>query len=170
LMMGTRSGSVDPGILIHLLRQQGCSAEKLNEVLNRDSGLYGVSGVSGNMREVLTAMAKGNPRAKLAFDVYVHRLRSGIGAMLATLGGLDALVFAAGVGENAALVRAAACEPFAFLGLKLDREKNARSPADQDVSTADSTVRVLIVRTQEDWAIAQECWSWRRANAPPGAR
>src|SRR5206468_13123073 len=166
----TRSGSVDPGILIHLLRQQGCSAEKLDEVLNRDSGLYGVSGISGNMREVLAAMAKGNPRAKLAFDVYVHRLRSGIGAMLATLGGLDALVFAAGVGENAALVRAAACDPFAFLGLKLDREKNARSPADQDVSTADSAVRVVIVRTQEDWAIAQECWSWRRANAPPGAR
>ncbi|PYV07411.1 MAG: acetate kinase, partial [Acidobacteria bacterium] len=143
LMMGTRSGSVDPGILIHLLRQQGCSAEKLDEVLNRESGLYGVSGVSGNMREVLAAMAKGNPRAKLAFDVYVHRLRSG---------------------------SAAACESFAFLGLKLDREKNARSPADQEVSTADSAVRVLIVRTQEDWAIAQECWSWRRANAPPGAR
>ena len=131
LMMGTRSGSVDPGILIHLLRQRGCSAEKLDQVLNRESGLYGVSGVSGDMREVLAAMAEGNPRAKLAFEIYVHRLRAGIGAMLATLGGLDALVFAAGVGENAALVRAAACESFAFLGLKLDREKNARSPADQ---------------------------------------
>ena len=170
LMMGTRSGSVDPGILIHLLRQRGCSAEKLDQVLNRESGLYGVSGVSGDMREVLAAMAEGNPRAKLAFEIYVHRLRAGIGAMLATLGGLDALVFAAGVGENAALVRAAACESFAFLGLKLDREKNARSPADQEVSTADSAVRVLIVRTQEDWAIAQECWGWLRANAPSRAR
>src|SRR6266571_1890311 len=170
LMMGTRSGSVDPGILIHLLRQRGCSAEKLDQVLNRESGLYGVSGVSGDMREVLAAMAEGNPRAKLAFDVYVHRLRAEIGAMLATLRGLDALGFAAGVGENAPLVRAAACESFAFLGLKLDREKNARSPADQEVSTADSAVRVLIVRTQEDWAIAQECWGWLRANAPLGAR
>ena len=79
-------------------------------------------------------------------------------------------MFAAGVGENAAWVRAAACESFAFLGLKLDREKNARSPADQEVSTADSAVRVLIVRTQEDWAIAQECWGWLRAYAPPGVR
>ena len=170
LMMGTRSGSVDPGILIHLLRQEGSSAEKLNQVLNRESGLYGVSGVSGNMREVLGAMAEGNRRARLAFEIYVHRLRAEIGAMLATLGGLDALVFAAGVGENAVLVRAAACESFAFLGLKLDREKNARSPADQEVSTADSAVRVLIVRTQEDWAIAQECWGWLRAYAPPGVR
>src|SRR5204862_5197738 len=115
LMIGTRTGTIVPGILIHLLRQQGYSAEKLNQVLNRESGLYGVSGVSGDMREVLAAMAEGNPRAKLAFDVYVHRLRAEIGAMLATLGGLDALVFAAGVGENAALVRAAACESFAFL-------------------------------------------------------
>jgi acetate kinase len=78
--------------------------------------------------------------------------------MLAALGRLDALVFAAGIGENAASVRAAACEPFGFLDLKLDTQKNAQSPADQDIATADSAVRVLVVHTQEDWMIAQECW------------
>ncbi len=158
LMMGTRAGSVDPGILIHLLQHEGYSADKLNEVLNLESGLLGVSGVSSDMREVLAAMENGSSRAKLAFEVYVHRLRSEIGAMLAALGGVDALVFTAGVGENAALVREAACEPFGFLGLRLDLEKNARSPADQDIATADSAVRVLIIHAREDWAIARECW------------
>jgi acetate kinase len=110
------------------------------------------------MRQIMAAIAQGNSRAQLAFDIYVHRLRSGIGAMLASLGGLDALVFSAGVGENSAVVRTAACEAFGFLGLKLDPEKNTRSPEDLDIATADSTVRVLVIRTQEDWAIAQECW------------
>lgn len=157
LMMGSRSGSVDPSILIYLLRQ-GMDADKLDEILNRASGLKGISGVSGDMRQIMSAIAEGNPRAQLAFDMYIHRLRSHIGAMLATLGGLDALVFTGGVGENSAAVRAAACEAFEFLGVKLDLEKNAQSPPDQDISAVDSAVRVLIVQAQEDWAIAQECW------------
>ena len=159
LMMGSRSGSVDPGILIHLLRQQGIDADKLDEILNRDSGLKGISGLSGDMRNIQTAIALGNPRAQLAFDIYVHRLRSHIGAMLATLGGMDALVFTGGVGENQPSVRAAACEAFEFLGVKLDLEKNAQSPPDQDIAMADSAVRVLVVQAQEDWAIATECWN-----------
>lgn len=158
LMMGSRSGSVDPGILIHLLQHQGYTAETLDNTLNKASGLQGISGISSDMRQVLSAMAVGNPRAKLAFDIYIHRLRCHIGAMLATLGGLDALVFAAGVGENAAIVRAAACETLGFLNLILDPQKNSQSPADQDIAAADSAVRVVIVHTQEDWAIAQECW------------
>ncbi|MBD2102845.1 acetate kinase [Leptolyngbya sp. FACHB-261] len=158
LMMGSRSGSVDPGILIHLLRQGDYTPDKLDHLLNRASGLQGVSGVSSDMRQIQQAIAEGNGRAQLAFDVYVHRLRAYLGAMLASLGGLDTLVFTAGVGENSAPVRAAVCEAFAFLGLKLDAEKNAQSPADQDIATPDSSVRVLIVHTQEDWAIAQECW------------
>jgi acetate kinase len=160
LMMGTRSGSVDPGILIHLLRQANYSADELDQLLNRSSGLLGISGVSGDLRQVLDAIAQGNQRAQLALDIYVHRLRAAIGAMLASLGGLDALVFTAGVGENAALIRAAACEAFAFLGLKLDRQKNARSPVDEDIATPDSAVRVLIIHTQEDWEIARECCNW----------
>ena len=110
------------------------------------------------MREILSALAQGNSRAKLAFDIYVHRLRFYIGAMLADLAGMDALIFAGGVGENASTVRAAACEAFGFLGLKLNAEKNAQSPGDTDIAAPDSAVRVLIVHTQEDWQIARECW------------
>ncbi|MCA1992652.1 MAG: acetate kinase, partial [Coleofasciculus sp. S288] len=157
LMMGSRSGSVDPGILIHLLRQ-GYDAEKLDEMLNRASGLKGISGVSGDLRQVRVAIDEGNSRAKLALDMYVHSLRRNMGAMLASLGGLDVLVFTGGVGENSAAVRAGACEAFEFLNLKLIPEKNAQSQKDADITAADSAVRVLIVQAQEDWAIAQECW------------
>lgn len=157
LMMGSRSGSVDPGLLIYLLRAHSYTVDQLDQTLNQASGLLGVSGLSADMRQVLAAIEQGHSRAKLAFDIYVHRLRFYIGAMLGALGGLDALVFTAGVGENSPVVRAAACQPFEFLGLKLDPEKNAQSTADQDVATADSSVRVLVVATREEWSIAQEC-------------
>lgn len=162
LMMGSRSGSVDPGILIHLIRQEGYTADQLDQLLNQASGLKGLSGISNDMRQITSAIAAGNSRAKLAVDVYIHRLRSHIGAMLAALGGLDALVFTAGVGEHSAAVRAAACESFEFLGLKLDLEKNQQAYLDQDIATVDSTVRIVVVHTQEDWAIAQECWRLRK--------
>ncbi|MBD2055083.1 acetate kinase [Oculatella sp. FACHB-28] len=158
LMMGTRSGSVDPGILIHLMRQEGYTVDQMDQMLNKESGLKGVSGISADMRQIDQAIAQGNTRAQLAFDIYVHRLRSSIGAMLASLGGLDALIFTAGVGENSAAIRAAACEGFTFLGLNIDAEKNTHSPADQDIATVDSAVRVLVIHTEEDWAIAQQCW------------
>lgn len=157
LMMGTRSGSIDPSILIYLLRQ-GYNAEQLDEMLNKQSGLKGVSGISGDMRQISQAIADENDRAKLAFEMYVHRLRSHIGSMLASLSGLDALVFTAGVGENHPLTRTATCEAFEFLGLKLDSTKNQASPKDADIATPNSTIRVLVVQTQEDWAIAQSSW------------
>ncbi|TMC40478.1 MAG: acetate kinase [Chloroflexi bacterium] len=163
LMMGSRSGSVDPGILIYLMRQKGYSADQLDTMLNKESGLKGVSGVSGDMRAIHEAIGQGNERAKLAFAIYVHRLRSFIGSMIAVLGGLDALVFAGGVGENDAEMRADVCAAFAFLGLHLDPQKNAQSPSDQDIAAAESAVRVLIVSTQEDWSIAKECWRIARA-------
>jgi acetate kinase len=159
IMMGSRSGSVDPGILIHLLRRGECNTvDELDKMLNRASGLQGVSGVSADLRQVMSAIADGNEQAKLALDTYIHRLRAGIGSMLASLEGLDALVFTAGVGENSAPVRAATCQNFAFLGLKLDSDKNNAHPIDQDIAATDSTVNVLVIHTQEDWAIAQECW------------
>lgn len=158
LMMGSRSGSVDPGILIHLMRQQGYTADQLDRALNKESGLKGISGVSADLRQVMQAIEEGNPQAQLALEIYVHRLRSLIGSMLASLGGMDALVFTAGVGENAAVVRARACEAFRFLGVKLDETKNEKRPVDADIATGDSTVRVLVVHTQEDWAIAQDCF------------
>ncbi|MBD2518024.1 acetate kinase [Nostoc sp. FACHB-973] len=158
LMMGSRSGSIDPGILIHLLRYCDYSIEKLDCILNKASGLRGISGISSDMREVTKAIAQGNTRAKLAWDMYVHRLRSGIGAMLTSLGGLDALVFTAGVGENSPGIRQAACEALGFLGLKIDLEKNQQQPVDEDIATDDSAVRVLVIHTKEDWAIAQQSW------------
>ena len=162
VMMGSRSGSIDPGILFYLQREKGYSADQLNVTLNKASGLKGIAG-SGDMRQVLQKMREGDTRSRLAFEMFTHRLRSYIGAMLASLGGLDALVFAGGIGENAVEVRGAACEAFGFLGLKLDAGKNARSPADEDIAAEDSPIRVLIVRTQEDWAIAQDCWKLARA-------
>src|SRR5580658_7677388 len=109
LMMGTRSGSVDPGILTYLMRQDRLDGKTLDDMLNEKSGLLGISGASSDMREIVAAMKEGNARAKLAFDIFVHRLRSGIGSMIAALNGIDALVFTAGIGENSAEVRAAAC-------------------------------------------------------------
>jgi len=162
LMMGTRSGTIDPGIVIHLVRHLGYRAEELDRVLNKESGLRGVSGISGDMRTILEAIARGDQRAQLAFDVYGHRLCAEIGSMIASLGGLDVLVFTAGVGENCPPLRARVAEGFAFLGLKLDDAKNAASPVDADIAAADSAVRVLVVKTQEEWEIAKE--SYRVAN------
>lgn len=158
LMMGSRSGSIDPGILIYLLRQGNYTVAQLDNVLNKASGLSGISGISGDMRQIKTAISQGNKRAQLAFDIYVHRLRSCIGEMLASLGGLDALIFTAGVGENVPEIRQAACEAFEFLGIKIDSGKNTSKPVDEDIATHDSKVRVLVIHTQEDWQITRECW------------
>ena len=170
LMMGTRSGSLDPGILTFLMRAEKSTGQQLDDLLNRKSGLLGVSGLSSDMRQIVAAMKDGNARAKLAFDIFVHHLQSGIGAMIAVLGGIDALVFTAGIGENSPEVRAAACANFAFLGLTLDPAKNALSHAEEEISSSDSSVRVLIIRAQEDWAIARDCWRLASASSRGRAR
>jgi acetate kinase len=158
LMMGTRSGSVDPGILTYLLRQNQLTGEQLDELLNQHSGLLGISGVSGDMRAVLAAVKTGHERATLALEIYIHRLCAGIGAMIAVLGGIDALVFTAGVGENSPEVRAAACRNLEHVGVKLNAKMNLESPPDQDISDPGWPVRVLVVRAGEDWEIARDCW------------
>lgn len=158
LMMGTRSGSVDPGILTYLLREENLSGQQLDDLLNKKSGLLGISGISGDMREIVSAMKSGNPRAKLAFAIFVHRLQAGIGAMAAALGGIDVLVFTAGIGENSVETREATCGNLAFLGVKLDRAKNAACKPDQDISAANSQAKTLVIEAQEDWAIACESW------------
>jgi len=158
LMMGTRSGSVDPGILTYLMRQSHLTGDQLDDLLNQHSGLLGISGISADMREVLAAVEIGHERATLAFEIYIHRLVAGIGAMVAVLGGIDALVFTAGVGENSAQVRAAACQNLEYAGVKLDLRKNAASPPDQDISDAGSPVRALLIHAGEDWEIARDCW------------
>jgi acetate kinase len=156
--MGTRCGSIDPGILVYLVRHCGYTAEQLDRILNQESGLLGISGVSGDMREIVAEMDSGNARARLAYDMYVHRLVREIGAMLGVLGGLDALVFTGGIGENCVPLREAVCAQFAFLGLQLDAGKNAHSAPDQDIAAAGSAVRVLVIQAQEEWEIARECY------------
>jgi acetate kinase len=130
---------------------------ELDRALNRRSGLLGISGVSSDMRDVIDAMRKGNERAKLAFDIFVHRLVVEIGAMAASLGGLDVLVFSAGIGENSPEVRAASCAKLAFLGVEVDDSKNSTAKLDVEISPPDSKVRVLVIHAQEDWSIAREC-------------
>jgi len=168
LMMGSRSGSVDPGILIYLMRKGQLDSEQMDRMLNQESGLLGISGLSADMREILAAVPRGHERAKLAFDIFVHRLRIAIGGMVAVLGGVDSLVFTAGVGENSSEVRAAACNTLGFLGVRLDSELNLRPSLDADISAADSRVHILVIRAEEDWAIATECWKLARIAAPAG--
>lgn len=157
IMMGTRSGSIDPGILTYLASTHGLGGQRMDEILNKESGLLGISGLSNDMRQIVQAMKQGHARAKLAFEIFVHRLQTGIGAMVAVLGGIDALVFSAGIGENSLEVRAAACANLGYLGLTIDPAQNPQGSSDRDISTADSRVRVLVIRAQEDWAIARHC-------------
>ena len=161
LMIGERSGSIDPAILIYLMRENGFNADQLNHLLNKESGLKGVSEISADLRIILQAMKEGNEQAQLTFEMYIHRFRACLGQMIASLVGLEVLVFTAGVGENSAIVREKVCEGFAFLGLKLDLEKNALSPINQEISTSNSLIRVLVIHTEEDWAIAEECWQFK---------
>jgi acetate kinase len=155
LMMGTRSGSIDPGILIYLLRQKGLDADQLDYALNYESGLLGISGISSDMRQILAAMPQ-QADARLAVEVYVHRIRQTVGAMAATLGGVDALVFTAGVGEHAAVIRERVCENLGYLGLALDRTANDGCQPDADIATPASTGPILVIATREDVTIVRE--------------
>lgn len=156
LMMGSRCGSLDPGIIVHLLRQGGYNADQLDQIFNRQSGLKGISGVSGDMREILEAAAAGNARAQLALDIYVHRLIRETGAMLAALSGLDALIFTGGIGEHCVPLRERVCAQFGFLGLRVDSAKNQEARADVDIATQDSAVRVLVIGADEELEMARE--------------
>jgi acetate kinase len=139
------------------MRADRLTVDALDDVLNHHSGLAGISGLSSDMRDLMAAMASKNPRAQLAFDIFVHRLRSAIAAMSASLGRLDVLVFSAGIGENAAAVRRAACAGLSFLGIQLDEARNSAAKADGEISSPASSVRVFVVHAQEEWAIALEC-------------
>jgi acetate kinase len=171
LMMGSRSGSVDPGILSYLVREKHFTSDQLDEVLNRKSGLLGISGFSSDMRDIVAAATNGanrskQERARLALDIYIHRLQSGIGSMIAVLGGADALIFTAGVGENSPEIRAAVCEKLAFLGIQLDPKKNLdRKKSDRDLSTPNSKLGVFVIAAQEDWMIAKQCWQLMGAHS-----
>jgi acetate kinase len=155
LVMQTRAGSVDPGLVLWLLEHAHVDLPTLTQVLEHQSGLKGLSGTSGDYRDVVAAGDSGDADARLALEVYVHRLVREIGAMVVSAGGLDLLVFTGGVGEHASAVRAAAAEQLAFLGVRLDDEAN-RATADADVSAAGATVRTTVVTAQEDLEVARE--------------
>lgn len=158
LMMGTRCGSIDPGIILHLLREQKYTIEELDHVLNFESGLLGVSGISNDLREIDLAISQDNPRAKLALNLYVHLLVTKIAALLPELGGLDALIFTAGVGENHSGIRAMVAAKFAFLGVEIDSALNMSNVVgDLDLATLKSSARLLRIHTQEEWQIAKAC-------------
>mgnify|MGYP003772174639 FL=1 len=156
LVMGTRSGDLDPGVLFHLAREAGLTTPELDTLLNRRSGILGLSG-HGDMRDLVDTMKAGDAASHLAFDVYVHRLRHYLGAYLAQLGGVDAIVFTAGVGENSPDVRAGALAGLGGLGIHLDAARNAsRLPEPRRISTDDSPVAVLVVPTNEELEIARQ--------------
>jgi acetate kinase len=155
IAMCTRAGAIDPGLMIHLLRH-GTDLNALEETLNKRSGLSGLSGLPGDTRVILPKARDHDRRAALAIDVFIHRLRAGIGSMLASLGHLDALVFTDAIGESEPIIRSRVCEAFSFLGLRLNEQLNASSPPDTDIAAADSTVRIVIVRGDENWQIAAE--------------
>lgn len=156
LMMATRGGSIDPGVLLHMLRRGELDAEELDDALNHRSGLLGLSGVSADYRLVEAAAARHEDRSRLALEVYAHRLKMAIGGLSATLGGLDALAFTAGVGEHSHGLRAEVCRSLGFLGVRLDPSRNEAAAADVDVSAADATARVLVLHTCEELVIARE--------------
>lgn len=156
VMMGTRAGSVDPGILFYVQKKFGVSPTEMESVLNHESGLKGVSGVSRDLRLVEEAAASGNSRARLALDLFADRVRETIGAMAVTLGGLDALVFTAGIGEHSAPIRSAISEGLDCLSISIDLEKNRSARADCAITRAPGGVAVLVLHTDEERLIARE--------------
>jgi acetate kinase len=152
LVMATRAGSVDPGLLVWLVEYHGVTVGELSDALEHRSGLSALAG-TGDMRELL---AREDGEARRALEVYVHRLRAGVAAMAAAMGGVDAIAFTGGVGEHAATVRAAAVDGLAFLGLALDEGRNAAAHADADIGAASAAVRAVVVSAREDLEIARQ--------------
>jgi acetate kinase len=156
LMMATRSGSIDPSIVLHVQQHHGLTAEQVESALNRESGLLGVSGISADMRQVLAEAKGGHDPARLAIGIYTHRVRQTIGALVVTMGGVDALVFTAGVGEHAREVRASICVGLECLGLELDAQANASCLPDADVAHPGSRGRILVIGAREDVTMLRE--------------
>jgi acetate kinase len=161
LMMGTRSGSIDPGILLYLQQSGRLSTEELDHALNHQSGLLGVSGISSDFRQVERASMKGDERARLALDIFADRVRGAIGALAVNMSGIDVLVFTGGIGENSSSLRTMVCKGMECLGLRLDSERNNKCQPDCDIADKGSSVRILVVHTNEELLIAREA---RRLN------
>lgn len=155
LMMGTRVGDVDPGALVFIGEKEGLSMAQLSEVINKKSGVLGVSGVSSDMREIEEAISQGNERAKLALEMYDYRIKKYVGAFTAAMGGLDLLIFTGGVGENQTTTREYVCEDMQYMGIEIDKELNAKIHGDEALlSTKEGKVKVVVIPTDEELMIA----------------
>lgn len=156
LVMGTRCGDIDPAIVPFIMKRTGMSADEVDTLMNKKSGILGVSGVSSDFRDVEKAANSGNERAKLALNMYYHKVKSFIGAYIAVLNGADAIIFTAGLGENSATSRSAICKGLSYFGIKLDEEKNNKRGEALEISTPDSKIKVLVIPTNEELMIARD--------------
>ena len=155
-LMGTRSGAIDPSAVTFIMEKEGLSPEEMDNLMNKKSGMLGISGVSSDDRDITAAMDAGNARAKLAWDMRSYQILKYIGGYVAALGGLDAIVFTAGIGENQDRLRAELLEGLAYLGVKLDAEANSVRGQEREITTADSAVRAFIIPTNEELVIARD--------------
>ena len=151
--MGTRTGSMDPAVVTYLINQKGMTAAEVDSMMNKQSGVQGISGVSSDFRDLSAASAEGNERAQLALDMFTYQVKKYIGSYAAAMGGVDAVVFTAGVGENDAATRAAITDGLEFMGIKVDADKN-NTRGTVDISAADATVKTLVIPTNEELMIA----------------
>ncbi len=156
VLMGTRSGSVDPASLQFIMNHEGLDIDQMLEVLNKKSGLLGVSGLSSDMRDIEEAARQGNEQAQIALDLLYNGIRKYIGAYAATMGGVDVVVFTAGIGENSPILRESVLDGMGFLGMELDKEKNKLRGEERDISTPNSKVRILVIPTNEELVIARD--------------
>ena len=158
LIMGTRTGSIDPTVLTYIMKAENLSAEEADDIINRNSGLLGVSGVSNDCREILDEEAKGNKRAALAMNMLVMNVKKLIGSYLAEMNGADAVVFTAGIGENSPVIRSRICRDMDFFGIKIDEEKNiaASTRGAVDITAPDGTMKVFVIPTDEEYMIAKD--------------
>ncbi len=157
LMMGTRSGDIDTGAVTYLMEREGYNAKKVSDILNKQSGLLGISGVSSDMREVGAAADSGNDRAKLAIDMFVYRVKKYIGSYIAAMNGVDAIVFTGGIGENNQAVRESVCLGLSALGVDLDLEQNKKIRGEEGtISTSSSKIKVIVIPTDEEYMIASD--------------
>ena len=154
--MGTRSGAIDPTVVPFIMKKKGLSAEEVEKLLNSKSGLLGVSGVSSDCRDIMTAAAEGNERSQLAIDILVHNIKKIIGSYIAEMNGVDALVFTAGIGENDRAIRAAVCKDMSFLGIEIDEDVNAKAPRGEqaDITKQGAKVKTFVIPTNEEYMIA----------------
>jgi acetate kinase len=157
LMMGTRSGDVDLGVVTFLMEKELIGAASVSTLFNKHSGVLGVSGVSSDMRDVENAIKEGNKRARLAWEMFEYRIKKYIGSYIAALNGVDVIVFTGGVGENQTAIRESVCKGFAYMGLKIDSELNSLSRGKEVLlSTPGSTVKVVVIPTDEEFMIASD--------------